>query len=124
MTIGTSAPPTGRTNRTPRPSETSIRATSRPVEGTGTPVMAIATAARKTPEEIQRPAGRTTGRVVISSWSLAKVTIEPAKETEPTRIVKTVAVWSPPLMREDWFATVRNSTRANTAADQPTTSLT
>ena len=32
-----------------------------------------------------------TGREVISSWSLAKVTIEPAKETEPTRIVNAVA---------------------------------
>jgi hypothetical protein len=35
--------------------------------------------------------GKTTGREVISSWSLAKVTIEPAKETEPTKIVNAVA---------------------------------
>ena len=35
--------------------------------------------------------GKTTGREVISSCSLAKVTIEPAKDTEPTTIVNAVA---------------------------------
>ena len=35
--------------------------------------------------------GNTTGREVISSWSFANVTIDPANETEPTAIVKAVA---------------------------------
>ncbi len=42
------------------------------------------------PNTTARP-GKTTGREVIRSWSLAKVTSEPAKETEPTTIVNAVA---------------------------------
>ena len=37
---------------------------------------------------------KTTGRVVISSCSLRKVTTEPAKLTEPTTIVNAVAIKS------------------------------
>ena len=42
------------------------------------------------PNAIGRP-GNTTGREVISSWSLAKVTTDPENETDPTTIVKAVA---------------------------------
>ena len=42
------------------------------------------------PKTTGRP-GKTTGREVISSCSLAKVMIEPANDTEPTRIVNAVA---------------------------------
>ena len=48
-------------------------------------------ATRAPPNTTGRP-GKITGREVISSWSLAKVMIEPANETEPTRIVKAVAI--------------------------------
>ncbi len=47
-------------------------------------------ASSATANAIGRP-GKTTGREVISSWSLAKVTTEPAKEIEPTTIVNAVA---------------------------------
>ena len=36
--------------------------------------------------------GKVIGRVVISSWSLANVTIEPEKLIAPTRMVKAVAI--------------------------------
>ncbi len=42
------------------------------------------------PKMIGRP-GKTTGREVISSWSLPKVIREPAKDTAPTKIVNPVA---------------------------------
>ena len=42
------------------------------------------------PEKTYGPPGRMTGRPVISSCSLAKVIIEPAKETEPTSTVNAV----------------------------------
>ena len=45
---------------------------------------------RLPPKSTGRP-GKTTGREVISSWSLAKVMIEPANDTAPTRIVNAVA---------------------------------
>ena len=69
------------------------------------------------PKTIGRP-GKITGREVISSCSLAKVTIEPAKETEPTRIVKAVAnsvkfPTSPPA------STVSCSSRSATRAAAP-----
>ena len=46
--------------------------------------------AAQPPNTTGRP-GKTTGREVISSCSLAKVTTEPAKETAPTAIVNAVA---------------------------------
>ena len=49
------------------------------------------TAAMKPPPKRTGKPGMITGREVISSCSLAKVTIEPANETEPTRIVNAVA---------------------------------
>ena len=92
MTIGTSAPPTGSTKRTPNSNEsTPIIAsdmlppectTQTPVPSTPIKVAAIT----------NRPPGNTTGRVVMISWSFKKVITEPEKETEPTTTVKTVAI--------------------------------
>ncbi len=63
----------------------------------------------------------TTGRDVIRSWSLAKVTIEPANETEPTRIVNAVATrvnsWTSPPNSTISCSSIR-ATRA--AAPPPT----
>ena len=49
-------------------------------------------AAIRAPPNTTGSPGKITGRDVISSWSLAKVMMEPANETEPTRIVKAVAI--------------------------------
>ena len=80
-------------------------------------------ATKPPPNRIGKP-GMITGREVISSWSLAKVTIEPANETEPTRIVNAVAT-----RVNSWTSTARNSTiscssiRATSAAAPPPTPL-
>ena len=54
------------------------------------PTLKATAASNPSANRIGRP-GKTTGREVISSCSLAKVTTEPAKLTEPTRIVNAVA---------------------------------
>ena len=64
--------------------------------------------------------GNTTGRDVISSWSLAKVTMEPAKDTEPTRIVNAVAASVKAGVDEPTFA---SSSSATSAAAPPPTPL-
>ena len=64
-----------------------------------------------------------TGREVISSCSLAKVTIEPAKETEPTRIVNAVAT-SANFSTSAPDSTIScSSSRATSAAAPPPTPL-
>ena len=91
ITIGTSAPPTGRTSRRPtsrpsRPSTTPSHIVGSRISSTDSTTDPISAA----PKTTGRP-GKTTGREVISSWSFANVTTEPANDTEPTRIVNAVA---------------------------------
>jgi hypothetical protein len=91
ITIGTSAPPTGSTSSSPisrprTPSAMPIHIAGPVTVSTPNTIAAMPDAAKTS----GRP-GKTTGREVISSCSLAKVTIEPAKETAPTRIVNAVA---------------------------------
>ena len=81
MTIGTSAPPTGSTSSTPSSSPTSAEHDADPHRRrrtTSTHRRARARRAARRRTATGRP-GKTTGRVVISSCSLAKVTSEPAK---------------------------------------------
>ena len=117
MTIGTSAPPTGSTSSTPaaRPSTSSSTASgSEPVRTTAT---AAPTAASSTAAITTGSPGNTTGRVVISSCSLANVTPEPAKDTAPTRRVKTMA------RRTQGSAVCASSSSATRAAAPPPTPL-
>ena len=65
----------------------------------------------------QRSPGNTTGRVVISSCSLAKVTAEPAKDTAPTSIVNTIAQRAPSGSLVVWPS---SSTATSAAAPPPT----
>src|SRR6478672_10215247 len=91
MTMGTSAPPTGSTRSTPSSSPTSASTT--PIHTAGPVTVSTENtraAAIESPNATGRP-GKTTGREVISSWSLAKVTREPANEIDPTAIVNAVA---------------------------------
>ncbi len=76
-------------------------------------------ATNATPKATGRP-GKTTGAEVISSWSLAKVTMEPAKDTEPTKTVNPVAARS-----NQGVALVAccSSRRATSAAAPPPTPL-
>ena len=92
MTIGTSAPPTGSTSSTPTSSPSSAEHDAEPHRRARSTIRTESTiaATKPPPKRTGRP-GKITGREVISSWSLAKVTTEPAKETEPTRIVNAVA---------------------------------
>ena len=94
ITIGTSAPPTGSTSNRPiaRPATPSSEAS--PTDSFETRATASASATAVTPIISQRAPGSTTGRVVISSCSLANVTIEPANDTEPTSTVNAVATIS------------------------------
>ncbi len=71
----------------------------------------------------KRRPGKITGRDVIRSWSLAKVMIEPAKETEPTRIVNAVAT-SVNFWTSGSNSTIScSSSRATSAAAPPPTPL-
>ena len=92
ITIGTSAPPTGSTNKIPRTSESPSSNHNKVFVGFKTRSTAVAIVPTATPIVIKRPSGITTGRDVINSWSLAKVNNEPVNETEPTTTVKIVAV--------------------------------
>ena len=91
MTMGTSAPPTGSTRRTPSSSPTRPRTTPIPVLGPVTVKTESPTAATNESANTTGSPGKTTGREVISSWSLAKVTSDPANDTDPTRMVNAVA---------------------------------
>ena len=65
--------------------------------------------------------GKTTGAEVISSCSLAKVTIEPAKETEPTKIVNAVAArTNQPASRPMSMISCSSSSATRAAAPPPT----
>ena len=97
ITIGTSAPPTGSTKRTPNRSERPARTRS----GVVPPLEITQPEVPRAPANVaaitKRPPGKTTGRVVISSCNFKKVTIEPENETLPTNTVNTVAKTSPVL---------------------------
>ena len=76
------------------------------------------------PKRIGSP-GKITGREVIRSWSLAKVMIEPANDTEPTRIVNAVATsvnsWTSNRRRSSTISC--SSSSATSAAAPPPTPL-
>src|SRR5437868_3876855 len=98
MTIGTSAPPTGRTNSTPTARATTASTPSSQPAGespepppVATSTAASATAAASAPPNAYCPPGNVIGRPVISSWSLAKVMQDPAKDTDPTSTVNAPA---------------------------------
>src|SRR3954468_18022155 len=96
MTMGTSAPPTGSTNITPtisatRPSRTSSHGDTMLSRASTTTPTASPTAISEAAAMATGPPGKTTGRVVISSCSLAKVTQEPENEIAPTNTVKAPA---------------------------------
>ena len=77
------------------------------------------------PPNSDRQPGKTTGRVVISSCSLAKVTSEPAKETEPTRIVnaRRRPARTQPVSRRRRRRSSCSSSSATSAAAPPPTPL-
>ena len=127
MTIGTSAPPTGSTSSTPTSRPTSASTT--PTHIVGSLICSPASTTepiRAAPNTTGRP-GKTTGREVISSWSLAKVITEPAKETEPTRIVNAVASSTnqpgPSRPRSRTSTISCSSSNATSAAAPPPTPL-
>ena len=122
ITIGTSAPPTGSTKRTPN------RSDKRPITSSGVfpPEEMVQPPEARTPTKVaaitKRPAGNTTGRVVISSCNFMKVITEPENEVDPTMTVKTVAIrfaveGLPSALR------FRYSTIATSAAAPPPTPL-
>ncbi len=91
ITTGMSAPPIGRTKRTPKTSEPPISAArshwfSTPA-AIATPAAAID--ANRSPFTICCP-GYTIGRPLISSWSFANATMLPAKETLPISADRTI----------------------------------
>ena len=120
ITIGTSAPPTGRTKSTPKASASApiIRRGAVPSELITQP--AVPSTPTKVPAITKRPPGKTTGRVVMSSWSFKNVMIEPENETQPTITVKTVATTSGVLAVDP---SLRYSTIATRAAAPPPTPL-
>ena len=126
MTIGTSAPPTGSTSSTPTQQAEQPRRTHADVADVSAPSSATTqTDSDHRADQRRRrraPAvpGKITGRVVISSCSLAKVTTEPAKETEPTTIVNAARrAGTPPSGRRR----SRSSSSATSAAAPPPTPL-
>ena len=95
MTIGTSAPPTGKHQQHAERQPDQAEQDADPQLGSATS-RTLSTehdGDQPPPKAIGRP-GKITGRVVISSCSLANVTSEPAKLTDPTRMVKAVATRS------------------------------
>ena len=69
MTIGTSAPPTGSTKRIPKISERRSSTATPSVDGETMTHTAHATVRTAMPIVTKRPAGKTTGRVVMISCS-------------------------------------------------------
>ena len=120
ITIGTSAPPTGRTKRTPNRRERPARTRSGVVPPLAITQPEVPSAPARVAAITKRPPGNTTGRVVIISCNFKKVMIEPEKETLPTRTVNTVARTSPKLAVSPRF---KYSTIATSAAAPPPTPL-
>ena len=120
ITIGTSAPPTGSTKRTPNSSESAARINSGVVPSSTTTQPETPRTAAKVAAITNLPPGKTTGRVVINSWSFKKVMIEPLKETQPTTTVKTVKITT---AVEAPSPRARYSTMATSAAAPPPTPL-
>ena len=89
--MGTSAPPTGITSRTPNASPSSASTIPAHITGSATSTPDSTSPPSSEPAKTTARPGKTTGREVISSWSLANVITEPAKDTEPTKIVNAVA---------------------------------
>ena len=118
--MGTSAPPTGSTKRTPNSSDKPAKIKSGAVPSAeithaDTPMTEARVAAI-----INRPAGNITGRVVINSCNFKNVMMEPENEIQPTTTVKTVAMTS---AVEAFVPRSRYSTIATSAAAPPPTPL-
>ena len=120
ITIGTSAPPTGRTKSTPKSSERPASISSGLVPSSATTQTDTANTPAKLAAIRKRPPGNTTGRVVMSSCNLRKVTIEPLKETHPMITVKTVKMRKATDISS---LCLRYSTIATSAAAPPPTPL-
>ena len=91
MTTGMSAPPMGSTNRTPKRSAQAMSATS--THCASAPAIAAipnATPASRTSALKTFCPGKTIGRPLTSSWSLAKATADPAKEIDPISAERTI----------------------------------
>ena len=116
MTMGTSAPPTGSTKRMPKISESRSSTATPSVDGEAMTHTAQATVRTAMPMVMKRPAGRTTGRVVMISCSFRKVTTDPLADTPPMSTVRTVATRKKPPFVDPYS---RNSTRATRAAAPP-----
>ena len=121
MTTGMSAPPIGSTNITPKTSARAISARS--AHCASSPAISAiprAAAPRRIAEFTTFWPRNTIGRPDRSSWSLANAIIEPANETEPIRLERTIETTSsfetaPPAT---W-----NSENAISAAAPPPTPL-
>ena len=120
ITIGTSAPPTGSTNKIPKASERPASTSSGVVPSDVTTQPAHPSVARRVPAITNLPPAKTTGRVVINSCSFRKVTIDPENEVEPTMTVNTVAITT---VVDALWPSFRYSTIATRAAAPPPTPL-
>ena len=120
ITIGTSAPPTGSTKRIPKRSESAASTSRGVVPRAVTTQTETPRTATSVPAITNRPPGKTTGRVVISSCSFINVMIEPLNDTHPTTTVNTVKITSAVVAVSPRF---RYSTIATRAAAPPPTPL-
>ncbi len=120
MTIGTSAPPTGNTKSTPKRRASPAITASDVLPNEWITHSAEPRVPRRVAAMTKRPPGNTTGRVVIISCNLRKVTIDPENETHPTITVKTVATTSAVLAPAPNF---KYSTMETSAAAPPPTPL-
>ena len=120
MTIGTSAPPTGSTNKIPNSSDRPAKINSGVVPRELTTQPPTPRTEARVAAITKRPAGKTTGLVVINSCSFIKVMIDPLKDTQPTMTVKTVKTTSAVVAVSPRF---KYSTIATSAAAPPPTPL-
>ena len=120
ITIGTSAPPTGSTKRTPKSNESNPMISSGVLPPEVSTQPAVPSVPAKVAAITKRPPGKTTGRVVMISCNFKKVITEPENEIQPTITVKTVARTSPVVASAP---SLRYSTIATSAAAPPPTPL-
>ena len=119
ITTGMSAPPIGRTNRTPSTSAPTITTASQ-IPFSVIAVSAIAPASVRPSRAVVRfCAGKTIGRPGTSSWSFPNATRLPQKLTEPTSAEKRIPTSSSPGRLPDSGAIRWNSAAAISAAAPP-----
>src|SRR5690348_2700813 len=120
MTTGTSAPPTGNTNNTPSTSASTAHTATSGTLDVATTAIPKPTAPSATAGVMICAHGMSTGRPVMSSCSLAKVTMLPVKLTLPTIALKTTAMIS---ATESVECRCVNSLMETSAAAAPPTPL-